>query len=55
MKVLANATCGIILFRMPTPSSSFVASAVVAAIESRSDWTGHFSVIDENKIRMRDL
>jgi len=49
------ATCGIVLFRIPAPSSSVVANAVVAAIESRSDWTGHFSVIEENKIRMRKL
>jgi predicted nuclease of predicted toxin-antitoxin system len=49
------ATCGIVLFRIPSPSSSLVASAVVAAIESRSDWTGHFSVIEENRIRMREL
>jgi predicted nuclease of predicted toxin-antitoxin system len=49
------ATCGIILFRIPAPSSSLVATAVLAAIESRSDWTGHFSVIEENRIRMRAL
>ncbi len=49
------ATCGIVLFRIPAPSSLFVANAVVAAIESRSDWTGHFSVIEENRIRMREL
>lgn len=49
------ATCGIILFRIPAPSSSFVANAVVAAIESRSDWTGHFSVVEKNRIRMRKL
>lgn len=49
------ATCGIILFRIPAPSSSVVANAVVAAIESRPDWTGHFSVVEENRIRMREL
>jgi len=49
------AICGIILFRIPSPSSVVVANAIVAAIESRSDWAGHFSVIDENKIRMRQL
>jgi len=49
------ATCGIVLFRIPAPSSSIVANAVVSAIESRSDWTGHFSVIEENRIRMREL
>ena len=49
------ASCGIILFRISAPSSPFIANAVVAAIESRSDWTGHFSVIEENRIRMREL
>jgi len=49
------ATCGIVLFRISAPSSTFVANAVVVAIESRSNWTGHFSVIEENKIRMREL
>jgi hypothetical protein len=44
-----------VLFRIPAPSSSFVAAAVVAAIESRSDWTGHFSVIEEDRIRMKEL
>jgi predicted nuclease of predicted toxin-antitoxin system len=49
------AKCGIVLFRIPAPSSSFVADAVAAAIESRSDWAGHFSVVEENRIRMREL
>ena len=49
------AACGIVLFRIPASSSASVATAVVAAIEARTDWSGHFSVIDENKIRMREL
>ncbi len=49
------ATCGIVLFRIPAPSAAFVANAVVAAIEARSDWAGHFSVIEEKRIRMRAL
>ncbi|MCG2709683.1 MAG: DUF5615 family PIN-like protein [Thermodesulfovibrionales bacterium] len=49
------AKCGIILFRISAPSSSFVANAVVTAIESRSDWVGHFSVVEEHRIRMRAL
>lgn len=28
---------------------------VVAAIESRTDWTGHFTVVEEHRIRMRPL
>lgn len=49
------ASCGIILFRIPMPSSSYVAHAVVTAIESRDDWTGHFAVVEENRVRMRPL
>jgi len=47
--------CGIILFRVPESSSAYIAKVVVAAVESRSDWTGHFSVVEENRIRMRPL
>lgn len=49
------AQCGIILFRIPAPSATILAKAVVTAIESRSDWSGHFSVVEENRIRMRVL
>ena len=49
------ASCGIILFRIPVPSSLYVARVAVAAIESRTDWAGHFSVIEERRIRMRPL
>ncbi len=47
--------CGIILFRVPESSSAYIARVVVAAVESRSDWTGHFSVVEEYRIRMRPL
>ncbi len=49
------ASCGIILFRIPAPSSSYVARVAVAAIGSRTDWAGHFAVIEEHRIRMRPL
>jgi predicted nuclease of predicted toxin-antitoxin system len=49
------ADCGVILFRISAPSSSLLSSAVIAAIESRSDWAGHFAVVDEHRIRMRAL
>jgi predicted nuclease of predicted toxin-antitoxin system len=49
------AKCGIILFRIPAPSASFVANTVVTAIESRTDWVGQFSVVEENRVRMRGL
>ncbi len=49
------ATTGIILFRIKAPSSSVVAQKVTAAIAARDDWAGHFSVIEDDKIRMRPL
>ncbi len=48
-------TVGIILFRIKTPSSTVVAQKVVIAIALRDNWAGHFSVIEEDKIRMRLL
>ncbi|MBI5305408.1 MAG: DUF5615 family PIN-like protein [Chloroflexi bacterium] len=49
------AECGIILFRISVRSSSYIARATVQAISSRTDWEGHFAVVEENRIRMREL
>lgn len=49
------AKCGIILVRISAPSSPFISNAVITAIESRSDWAGHFAVVEEHRIRMRVL
>jgi len=49
------ASSGIILFRISTPSSAHVARVAVAAIESRTDWAGHFAVVEDNRIRMTPL
>jgi predicted nuclease of predicted toxin-antitoxin system len=46
---------GIILFRITAPSSVVVAQKVVTAIALRDNWAGHFSVIEDDKIRMRLL
>lgn len=46
---------GIILFRIPMKSPEYVAELTLAAIVSRSDWIGHFSVVDETRIRMTPL
>lgn len=48
-----SATTGIILFRIKAPSGAVVAEKVVRAISLREDWHGHFSVIEDDKIRMR--
>lgn len=47
--------CGIVLFRIMTSSSPALAAIVLAAIQSRTDWTGHFSVVEPGRIRMRPL
>ena len=49
------ASSGIILFRISTPSSAHVARAALAAMQSRPDWAGHFSVVEDNRIRMTPL
>ncbi|MBD2206820.1 DUF5615 family PIN-like protein [Calothrix sp. FACHB-1219] len=49
------ATSGIILFRIKAPSGAVVAQKVRIAIASRNDWAGHFSVIEDDRIRMRLL
>ncbi|TYQ25704.1 hypothetical protein PseudUWO311_14715 [Pseudanabaena sp. UWO311] len=49
------ATTGIILFRIKAPSGTVVAEKVARVIAMRDDWYGHFSVIEDDKIRMRVL
>lgn len=50
-----SASSGIILFRITAPSSAHVARAAVAALSSRIDWAGHFSVVEDDRIRMTPL
>lgn len=49
------ASCGIVLFRIPMPNASGVGTAIAALLGERSDWAGHFSVIQPGRIRMRPL
>src|SRR5882724_3150354 len=49
------ATCGIVLFRVQAGSSAALAMTIVAAIRSRTDWAGNFSVVDPGRIRVRSL
>jgi len=37
------------------PSPMSAAEKVVATLEGRTDWLGHFSVIEDSRIRMRKL
>ncbi len=49
------AESGIILFRIAVKSAEDVARIAAAAIGARSDWTGHFSVVEDDRIRMTRL
>jgi predicted nuclease of predicted toxin-antitoxin system len=49
------ASCGVILFRFAVPSPAAAARRIVTALESRSDWTGHYAVIDDARIRITPL
>lgn len=49
------AECGVILFRIALPSPDVVARRAVEVLDSRSDWTGQFAVIEEHRIRLRAL
>jgi predicted nuclease of predicted toxin-antitoxin system len=46
---------GIVLFRIAAKSPRHVAEIAVNVLESRTDWAGHFSVIEEKRIRMTKL
>lgn len=54
-RIKLPATSGIVLFRITAPSSVVVAQKVIVALALREDWAGHFSVIEDDKIRMRRL
>jgi predicted nuclease of predicted toxin-antitoxin system len=49
------ASGGVILFRVTPISPEFVANLAVEALKTRSDWAGHFSVVQEHQIRMVPL
>ncbi|GET37603.1 DUF5615 family PIN-like protein [Microseira wollei] len=54
-RVQLPATIGIILFRIKAPCGAAVAQKVLVAISSCDDWAGNFSVIEDDRIRMRAL
>jgi predicted nuclease of predicted toxin-antitoxin system len=49
------AGCGVILFRCAMPAPGLVGSALAAMVAQRDDWPGHFSVIEDGRVRMRPL
>jgi hypothetical protein len=49
------ADSGVVLVRIPVRPGPATAKAIVAMLNSRSDWQGHFSVLEPGRIRMRQL
>jgi predicted nuclease of predicted toxin-antitoxin system len=49
------ASCGIILFRISGVDPSADNQRILDVIDSRSDWMEHFSVVTDDRIRMRPL
>jgi predicted nuclease of predicted toxin-antitoxin system len=49
------AQSGVILFRITPISPQYIAQVVVQALASQSNWAGHFSVVEDNRIRMTPL
>lgn len=52
---LLPANSGVILFRLQAASAKILAQRVIETISLRNDWAGNFSVVENNKIRMRQL
>lgn len=49
------ATCGVVLFRIPMPPPDRIGAVLTARLAERTDWAGHFSVIEPSRVRMRPL
>lgn len=49
------AECGIILLRVPFLPTAASTARLAAILDSRTDWPGHFSVVEPGRIRMRAL
>ncbi len=49
------ADCGVVLFRLSDDDPDVDNQRIIDVLESRSDWAGHFCVVDDEKIRIRPL
>lgn len=49
------ATSGVILFRLSGHDPDTDNARILEVLEGRSDWDGHFSVVTDERIRMRRL
>ena len=49
------AGCGIVLFRLQAGTAAQLAAQLAVAIAARTDWAGHFSVVEPGRVRMRPI
>ena len=49
------ATSGVVLLRVPMHAPDDIGRRLADLIMARSDWSGHFSVIEPGRIRMRPI
>lgn len=49
------ASCGVVLFRMKMSDPRVAAIKIARVLDSRSDWIGNFTVVEDGRIRMRPL
>ena len=48
-------SAGVILLRLTLPSPESAARRITRILADRSDWAGHFAVVDETRVRLRPL
>ena len=48
-------TCGVVLVRLRGTSPATDNARAVAALAGRSDWCGHFSIVEDDRVRRRKL
>ncbi len=49
------AASGVILFQLSGPAPDTGSARILEVLEGRADWGGHFSVVTDDRIRMRRL
>jgi predicted nuclease of predicted toxin-antitoxin system len=49
------AKCGVVLFRLPMPGARDAGAVLARLVAQRDDWTGHFTVVEPGRFRMRAL
>ncbi|MBK5957569.1 hypothetical protein CCR97_05000 [Rhodoplanes elegans] len=49
------ASSGVILLRLPMPPPNDAGAMIAGRIAERADWSGHFSILEPGRIRMRAL